>query len=118
MNREHVIGHPRHLRLIAPDQPLKFVGHGCGLPAPMRLPEDLVAAPSAMVGTASRGDERNGNHAVMLPPDLDISRHTNRFTGGRRLSVDIPHLLARFGPDHRTVWSKECNPFNLIQLVE
>src|SRR5215831_16151885 len=57
MNRENVVGHPRHLRLIAVNEPLELIGYRCWLSAAMGLSKNLVAAPAAMVGTSSRGDQ-------------------------------------------------------------
>ena len=56
---EDVVRHPGHVRLVSSHEPLELVYDGARLPAAVRLAENFVAAPAAMVGAAARRDQRD-----------------------------------------------------------
>src|ERR1700722_219284 len=97
MDGKDVVGHPGHLWLIAADEKLKFVCNRGRRAAAVRFAENFMAAPAAMIGTATRRDQRNGAHAVMLAPDFDVTGHIDGFAGGPRLSIDVLDLFAGLG---------------------
>src|SRR5580704_4882692 len=96
MNGEYIVGHPGHIRLVAIDQPLEFVGDRCRLSAAMSLAEYFVAAPAAVVRATAGGNQRNRAHAMMFAPGCDILSHIDSLAIGPGLGVDIGQLLTRF----------------------
>ena len=60
----------------------------------MRVTEDGVAAPVALVRAAAGGDEVDRAHAVMRAPGVDVLRHVDRLAIGPRQRVDVVDLVA------------------------
>ena len=72
MDREHIVGIPEPLGMIAIDDRLDFVGDVADGPAPMRFAEHGAAAPGAGVRAAAGGDERHRADAVALAPRVEV----------------------------------------------
>src|SRR2546428_4253485 len=106
MDGEDVVGHPGHVGLIAIDEPLELIHDRAWLPAAVRLAEDFVAAPAAMVGAAARRDQRDRAHAVMLAPDLNIAGDIDGLAQRPGLPVEIGDLGARRRLVNRTILAK------------
>src|SRR5581483_8329535 len=78
----------------------------------MRLAEDRMAAPGAVVRTAARGDHRDRAHAVMLAPDAQVPVDVDGFAIGPRLSIEILDQGGGAGLRDRAVAGAEENSRN------
>src|ERR1700722_8034128 len=83
----------------------------------MRLAEHLVTTPAAVVGTATRSDERHGSLAVVFPPSLDVSRKIDRLPIRPRLCIKIANLLPGLRPYDRSIGFAEHNSVYVVESV-
>src|SRR6202042_698786 len=118
MNRKDIIRHPCHVGLILLHEPFEFVGNGTRISATMRLAEHLMTTPAAVVGTATRGDERHRSLAVVFPPSLDVSRKIDRLPIRPRLRIEVANLLPRLGPHDRSIGVAEHNSVYVAESVQ
>ena len=95
MNRKNVVGIPKHVRVVAPEDPLQFIDHGSRFPPAVRFAVHLVAAPLAFVGASPGGDHGHGSGAMMLTPGFKIALNGNGFAAGPRLPINVGNLRAR-----------------------
>jgi len=117
MDGEDVVSHPGHVRPVAVHEPLELIHDRAWLPAAVRLAEDFVAAPAAMVGAAARRDQRDRAHAVILAPDLNIARDIDGLAQRPGLPVEIGDLGARRRPVNRAVLTEESDPVDACERL-
>jgi hypothetical protein len=92
VNREDVVSYPYHVWLIASDKPLDFIDDESGIAASVRLAEDLMAAPAALVRTSAGGNERGGAFAVSGAPGIHVTIDVNGVARWPGLSVEVRNL--------------------------
>src|SRR5271156_3938215 len=81
VNREDIVGYPKHFGCVFIEQPLHFIDHQKRFAPAVRLSIDLVAAPSAFVRASPGSDEVDGTLAMRVSPCAHISADVNRIAG-------------------------------------
>src|SRR5262245_59330168 len=81
----------------------------------MRFSEDGMAAPAAIVRTASRRDDRYRACVMMKSPGFKIAFNGNRFPAGPGLFVDIRDLHARRSAANLSVLCAKRDAAHMIE---
>ncbi len=117
MDRKNIVGIPNHVGVVAPEDPLQFIGHGSRLSPAVCFTVHLVAAPLAFVGASSSGDHGHGSGAMMLTPGFKIALDGNGFAAGPRLPVNVGNLRARRRKLNQALFPPECDTMDPAQIL-